>query len=71
MRWPLAWLRWRVDVTDSPQLIGGPSDGTLLPARYADALLIQMPVTDGQGSFATYAKDPENPSRYLFQGFTQ
>ena len=54
-----------------PQLIGGPSDGTLLPARSADAPVIQIPVTDGQWNFATYAKNPEDPSRFLFQGFTQ
>jgi hypothetical protein len=58
-------------MTDAPQLIGGPSDGTLLPARYADAPVIQVPVTDGQGNFATYAKDLEDPSRFLFQGFAQ
>lgn len=57
-------------MTNSPQLIGGPSDGIFLPARYADAPVIQMPASDGQGNFATYAKDPENPSRFLFQGFT-
>lgn len=71
MRWPLVWLRWRGDVADLPQLIGGPSDGAFLPARYSDAPVIQVPVTDGQGNFATYAKDPEDPSRYLFQGFAQ
>lgn len=71
MRWPLVWLRWRVDVDNSPQLVGGPSDGTFLPARYADAPVIQTPVTDGQGKFATYARDPDNRSRYIFQGFTQ
>ena len=58
-------------MTDAPQLIGGPSDGTLLPARYADAPVIQVPVTDGQGNFATYAKDLEDPLRFLFQGFAQ
>ena len=58
-------------MTEAPQLIGGPSDGTLLPARYADAPVIQVPVNDGQGNFATYAQDPEDPSRFLFQGFAQ
>jgi hypothetical protein len=58
-------------MTDSPQLIGGPSDGIVLPERYAGVPVIQMPVTDGQGNFATYAKDPENPARYVFQGFSQ
>lgn len=58
-------------MTDSPQLIGGPSDGIVLPERYVGVPVIQMPVTDGQGNFATYAKDPENPDRYLFQGFSQ
>lgn len=65
------WQRSRDDVADSPQLVGGPSDGAFLPARYAGAPVIQTPVTDGQGKFATYARDPDDPSRYLFQGFTQ
>lgn len=55
---------------DSPQLIGGPSDGTLLPDRYANAPVIQVPITDKHGNFATYAKDPKDSSRFLFQGFT-
>ena len=58
-------------MTDAPQLIGGPSDGILLPIRYIEAPVIQMPMTDGQGNFATYAKDLEDPSRFLFQGFAQ
>jgi hypothetical protein len=38
---------------------------------HIEAPVIQMPMTDGQGNFATYAKDPEDPSRFLFQGFAQ
>lgn len=58
-------------MTDLPRLIGGPSDGIVLPERYADAFTIQMPVTDGKWNFATYIKNPENPSHFLFQGFIE
>lgn len=58
-------------MTDRPQLIGGPADGQFLPERYADAPKIQMPIRDADGAFATYAKDPSDPSRYLFEGFTE
>ena len=55
---------------NSPQLIGGPSDGIFLPVRYANAPVIQVPIADEQWNFATYAKDPKDSSRFLFQGFT-
>ena len=58
-------------MTNRPQLIGGPADGQALPERYANALKIQMPIRDADGAFATYAKDPNDPNRYLFEGFTK
>ena len=55
---------------DLPQLHGGPADGMVLPSRYADAPRIQLPIKDGRGNFATYAKAADDPTRFLFQGFT-
>lgn len=54
-----------------PRLIGGPADGAALPERYASAPRIQVPATDGKGNFATYAKDPSDPRRFVFTGFSQ
>ena len=58
-------------MTDSSQLIGGPFDGIVLPERYSNVPVIQMPVIDGKWNFATYTKNPENPPHFLFQGFIE
>jgi len=52
------------------QLVGGPCDGQVLPNRYWNAARIQMPVRDPAG-FATYVKDSEDPTRFLFEGFSE
>lgn len=58
-------------MTDSSRLIGGPFDGIVLPKRYSNVPVIQMPMTDGNGNFATYVQNPENPFHFLFQGFIE
>ena len=56
-------------MTETPRCVGGPVDGMELPARYAVQQLIQVPIRDNSWNFATYSKDPKNPTRFLFQGF--
>lgn len=51
------------------QLVGGPSDGAELSECYADASKIQTPVRDAHGDFATYAKDPNDNRRFMFEGY--
>ena len=58
-------------MTKPPQLIGGPFDGIVLPKRYSNVPVIQMPMTDGNGNFATYVKNSKNPFHFLFHGFSE
>lgn len=57
-------------ITPPPELVGGPCDGQVLPQRYWDASRIQMPIRNPAG-FASYAKDPKDAFRFLFDGFTE
>jgi hypothetical protein len=56
---------------DAPQLVGGPADGTILPERYVDSPRIQMPIHDDRWNFATYVRDPDDSSRFVFDGFAE
>jgi hypothetical protein len=58
-------------VTDSErliELIGGPADGRVMRWKHGDYPLLQVPVQGPDGlSFCTYARDPANGGRYLYQ----